>query len=851
MAFIALRWAHLTPLDGHRAEQILPEVRRLLPTAATLEPTQDATRWEIRSEQGNYLGEALTTLPDCQNIVGYTGPSDVLIVLDPNGSIHALKLLDSEDTPNHVEAIRNDSRFLTQFLDWNPRTVLPKIEHVSGSTLTSEAVRASIEQRLSGSFKEALFSKSLSPSQVLEWFPSASESTTYRSNPKERVYRDQHGNVLGYVLRSSVTSNSTIGYQGPSDCWIVLQPDRKTIVRVGLLESFDTPDYVERIHQESAFFESYAGRNIQEIIHDPKHTIQYEGVSGATKTSWALMEGIRRRLTQEWHDQEQERTILWRWVREGLGYSVLIGAFLTMWTSLRTSKRWIFCWRLILVTVSGIYLGNLLSLSWFAGMAHGDSPSQLISSMGLIGMSALLSPITVRKNLYCQHLCPHGVVQHWLGRWMQPWNLPSWAIRYGNYVPFILLGIGFVLGILVPTWNLAFLEAFDAWTLRTVVSVSLILLIIGWVVSLRIPMAYCRFACPTGALLKMMSSGGSRDRMGLRDKWALGLVVTMLGFVFIERYSNLRNANAHSPTTHSRSNEVSSGNQLLTGQAFGTTWSIQLRHFPSYSTHLQELVQKELERIESNLSHWRPESESSLINQSNTTTAMEVSEELATLLELCLRLSRDTQGAYDITVGPLVNLWGFGPDRNVSLPPSSESIAKTLASVGWQKLHFAPETRALRKEVADLQIDLGSVLQGYAVDQVVKLLRAELGTSSEFLVEIGGEMYASGSWQIGIEDASNPHAIAQTVTLVNQALATSALSRNAREGTEAPPNHLIHPSTGHPMQTHSIGCSVVAEKCIEADALATACLLLDPDAARDLAQKWNAELKVIQLRKQP
>ncbi|MFO0921859.1 MAG: FAD:protein FMN transferase [Pirellulales bacterium] len=86
-----------------------------------------------------------------------------------------------------------------------------------------------------------------------------------------------------------------------------------------------------------------------------------------------------------------------------------------------------------------------------------------------------------------------------------------------------------------------------------------------------------------------------------------------------------------------------------------------------YSTHLQELVQKELERIESNLSHWRPESESSLINQSNTTTAMEVSEELATLLELCLRLSRDTQGAYDITVGPLVNLWGFGPDRNVSL----------------------------------------------------------------------------------------------------------------------------------------------------------------------------------------
>ena len=230
---------------------------------------------------------------------------------------------------------------------------------------------------------------------------------------------------------------------------------------------------------------------------------------------------------------------------------------------------------------------------------------------------------------------------------------------------------------------------------------------------------------------------------------------------------------------------------------------------------------------------------------------MEVSEELATLLELCLRLSRDTQGAYDITVGPLVNLWGFGPDRNVSLPPSSESIAKTLASVGWQKLHFAPETRALRKEVADLQIDLGSVLQGYAVDQVVKLLRAELGKSSEFLVEIGGEMYASGSWQIGIEDASNPHAIAQTVTLVNQALATSALSRNAREGTEAPPNHLIHPSTGHPMQTHSIGCSVVAEKCLEADALATACLLMDPDAARDLAQKWNAELKVIQLRKQP
>ncbi len=96
-------------------------------------------------------------------------------------------------------------------------------------------------------------------------------------------------------------------------------------------------------------------------------------------------------------------------------------------------------------------------------------------------------------------------------------------------------------------------------------------------------MAYCRFACPTGALLKMMSSGGSRDRMGLRDKVALALVVTMLGFVFIERYSNLRNANAHSPTTHSRSNEVSSGNQTAHRTSFlETTWSIQLRHFPSY-----------------------------------------------------------------------------------------------------------------------------------------------------------------------------------------------------------------------------------------------------------------------------
>ncbi len=154
-------------------------------------------------------------------------------------------------------------------------------------------------------------------------------------------------------------------------------------------------EFIKRAHFSKAMLDATSKKSstIRKIQFSMK------GFSGATKTSWALMEGIRRRLTQEWHDQEQERTILWRWVREGLGYSVLIGAFLTMVDVAANKQAMDFLLETDPCDRFRHLPGQLLSLSWFAGMAHGDSPSQLISSMGLIGMSALLSPITVRKNL--------------------------------------------------------------------------------------------------------------------------------------------------------------------------------------------------------------------------------------------------------------------------------------------------------------------------------------------------------------------------------------------------------------------------------------------------------------------
>ena len=212
-----------------------------------------------------------------------------------------------------------------------------------------------------------------------------------------------------------------------------------------------------------------------------------------------------------------------------------------------------------------------------------------------------------------------------------------------------------------------------------------------------------------------------------------------------------------------------------------------------------------------------------------------------------LEVSRNTQGAFDVTVGPLVNLWGFGPAGRADEMPTDEAIAECQARVGYTRLEVRQEPPALRKRRADVYVDLSAIAKGFGVDEVAKLLERHAVRS--YLVEIGGEVRTrgrkpdGGGWRIGIErPVAAVREIECVVELDDRALATSGDYRNFFEREGRRYSHEIDPRTGRPVDHALISVSVLADDCLTADAWATALLVLGPDAALPTARQHGLEV---------
>ena len=187
----------------------------------------------------------------------------------------------------------------------------------------------------------------------------------------------------------------------------------------------------------------------------------------------------------------------------------------------------------------------------------------------------------------------------------------------------------------------------------------------------------------------------------------------------------------------------------LQGNAMGTTWQVTLRELPDNTS--KEAIQKEieatLERIESLASHWRTDTPVSRFNGMLDTQPFPVSSELLVILQAAERIHHKTEGAFDVTIAPLVNLWGFGPiEETRGKIPTDKEIENALASMGQDKLELLPKS-AIRKTRPDLQLDLSALAKGYAIDQVAQRLD-ELG-ALHYLIELGGELRAKGNGGMG------------------------------------------------------------------------------------------------------
>ena len=277
------------------------------------------------------------------------------------------------------------------------------------------------------------------------------------------------------------------------------------------------------------------------------------------------------------------------------------------------------------------------------------------------------------------------------------------------------------------------------------------------------------------------------------------------------------------------------GIQLI-GATMGTQYSVKLvAPGETEANRLKQAIDTLLAAINATMSTYDPASELSRLNRNPTTTWIEISEELRSVLAVAMAIGRASAGGFDITVGPLVNLWGFGPQRGDRVVPDSAAIERARARVGLDKLTLRAIPAAVRKRRGDVYIDLSGIAKGYAVDQIAQYLEARGVTN--YLVDIGGELRAGGlnargePWRIGIEDPLVAgREIALSIPLSGKALASSGNYRNyfAVDGVRY--GHTIDPHTGWPTRDRLAAVTVIHASAMVADAWSTALMSLGFDA---------------------
>lgn len=286
----------------------------------------------------------------------------------------------------------------------------------------------------------------------------------------------------------------------------------------------------------------------------------------------------------------------------------------------------------------------------------------------------------------------------------------------------------------------------------------------------------------------------------------------------------------------SREPEVIGFNGLTMGTSYSVRW---VDTDESRLQVLRPLVNALLKDINQQMSTYIDDSELSRFNALPAGGSLEVSPQLAEVVSESQRISRLSDGAFDVTVGPLVNLWGFGPEGRIISAPSEEEVETLLAEVGYENISV--EGDRLSKK-GDQYVDLSAIAKGYGVDEVAALLE-EQGIK-DYLVEIGGELRASGlkpdgsDWRIAIESpVAGSRGIERIVSVSDTGIATSGDYRNYFEENGQRFSHTIDPRTGRPIAHKLASVTVLRPKCYEADALATAMTVLGDVAGPAFARE--------------
>lgn len=284
----------------------------------------------------------------------------------------------------------------------------------------------------------------------------------------------------------------------------------------------------------------------------------------------------------------------------------------------------------------------------------------------------------------------------------------------------------------------------------------------------------------------------------------------------------------------------------LSGNTMGTTFNITLVAPPADADldALREQAYKKLEKIEDIASTYREESELSRFNRNPSIDWIDVTHEFCDMVDAAIAVNKATHGAFDVTVGPLVNLWGFGPASGEDRIPTDEEITAALSVVGRDQVEADCRQPALIKTSPGVYVDLSGWAKGHAVDEIATLLDRK--KMDNYLVEIGGELRVRGhnaeqrKFAVAIEKPNKNNKMDYSVLRVTDtAVATSGDYRNYFEDEGRRYSHMIDPRTGRPIDHALTGVTVVSRTTAFADAMATALMVLGPEDGPALAEELN------------
>ena len=278
----------------------------------------------------------------------------------------------------------------------------------------------------------------------------------------------------------------------------------------------------------------------------------------------------------------------------------------------------------------------------------------------------------------------------------------------------------------------------------------------------------------------------------------------------------------------------------------GTTYHITVIADQLPPSDIEQQIDQLLSKVDHSMSTYKKDSEISRFNRLNVGQQLEISQEFADVLQISREIWQLSEGAFDPTLGPLIDLWGFGPKATGDLIPSDQDITAALKNTGFDGVVLKGLTLTKNKPVA---LDLSAVAKGYAVDIVSNYL--EMNALPDYLVEVGGEIRVSGfnsegmPWRVAIEQPQLLASVNKIVGLTDMSIATSGDYRNYFERDGIRYSHTIDPRTGKPIDHNLASVTVLIDSCAEADAWATAFSVLGAQQSIELAEKLDLAMYML------